>query len=257
MAIFIGVAVLCLANFQIVFAQNQDWLNVSETQLKILRNEHNSYENQKSDILFLIDTSGSLSVSDFSEEKKFIANLLNEISVGNEATRVEVIPFGKTASIFIDQISNPSLTKNKCTFNEKFNPMAQSINGWLTNMKDAFQLAKEVCYGIYSGEKRGTLNTLKTTVFLITDGVWNYPYSSPSPVTIAEELLTAGVEVFAIGVGNIDYDNLKKVVENPDEQAFHLADFDQFAELATYIRGGKMIFFQNCVSLNQSTEAKI
>ena len=252
MAVFIGVTVFCLANFQIVFAQNQDWLNVSETQLKILRNEHNYYENQKSDILFLLDTSSSLSRNDFSEEKKFVANLLNEISVSFEATYVEVIPFGTEASIFIDQISNPSLTKNKCTLNEKLNTLDHI--GGMTNMKGAFQLAKDVCFG---GQKRGTLKTLKTTVILITDGVWNYPFNSPSPVTIAEELLTAGVEVFAIGVGDIAYDNLKKVVENPDKQAFHLADFDQFAELATYIRGGKMIFFQNCVSSNQSTETKI
>ncbi|KAJ7352840.1 hypothetical protein OS493_033382, partial [Desmophyllum pertusum] len=73
-------------------------------------------------------------------------NLLNEISVGNQATRVEVIPFGLTASKFIDQnFRSPLLPKNKCTFNEKFKPMPHSINGYMTNTKDAFEKAWEVC----------------------------------------------------------------------------------------------------------------
>lgn len=241
MNVFLFIAAFALANFGVVFSQDQDWLNISETELLKLRNEHNSYDNQKSDLLFLIDTSGSLSGSDFTEEKKFITNLLNEISVGMEATRVEVIPFGSTASIFIDQVSTPELTKNKCTFNEKFNPMAQSINGYATNMKDAFQLAYDVCLGPYSGQKRGPLNTVKTTVLLLTDGKWNTPWSDPSPVSVAQLLHSASVEVFAVGVGNINYDQLKQVVEDPDKQAFQLADFDQFAELATYLRGGKVI----------------
>ena len=46
-----------------------------------------------------------------------------------KATRVEVIPFGNTASIFIDYVSEPALFKTKCTFNKKFNPLPQNING--------------------------------------------------------------------------------------------------------------------------------
>lgn len=120
--------------------------------------------------------------------------------------------------------------------------MIQSIYGWATNMKEAFRLAKEVCVGSYSGQKRGTLATLKTTVILIIDGKWNRPSSDPSPVTYATELRTTGAEIFAIGVGNnLDYDKLRLVVDDPTEQAFHLEDFDQFAELATYLRGGNMV----------------
>ena len=245
MKVFLFLAVFFLAHFKIAFSQNQDWLKASETELKILRESHsiyNSYENQKADLLFLLDVSGSLSESDFNEEKKFVTNLLNEISVGSDATHVEVIPFGTKASRFIQQISTPAPTKNKCTFNDLFNPMEHSINGWLTNMKDAFWLAKEVCIGKYSGPKRGPLTTIKTSVIVITDGKWNRLLGDdPSPVGNATELREAGVEIYAIGVGNrVDYDNLKLLVDDPDKRAFYLKDFDQFAELATYLRGGNM-----------------
>ena len=235
--VFLCIASLLLLSFQ--FVSSQDWLEVSKTELKRLRNEFLSFDNRKSDLLFLLDTSGSLSRANFQEEKKFVGNLLNEISVGMEATRVEVIPFGSSASIFVDYVSVPASTKTKCAFNAKFNPMLQSINGWMTNMKGAFQLAYDVCIGKYSGQKRGPLNKVKTVVILLTDGKWNVPWRDPSPVSIARQLHSANVEVFAIGVGNIDFDKLKQVVKDPTKQAFHLKDFTQFAELATYLRGGK------------------
>ena len=241
MKVFLPIALFFLASFEFVSSQDQDWLDVSKTELKRLRNEFLSFDNRKSDILFLIDTSGSLWPHDYNEEKKFVTNLLNEISVGIEATRVEVIPFGLTASIFVDYVSAPSLEKTKCTFNKKFNPMPQSINGWMTNMKGAFQLAYDVCVGKYSGQKRGPLNKVKTVVILLTDGKWNEPWNDPSPVSIAQQLHAANVEVFAIGVGNIDYNKLKQVVKDPNKQAFHLRDFTQFSELATYLRGGKCV----------------
>ena len=236
MKVFLRVGVFFLTWFQ--FATPQDWLAVSKTEILRLRNEFRAFDNTKSDIIFLIDTSGSLGKHDYNKEKKFVKNLLNEISVGMEATRVEVIPFGSRASIFIDYVSKPDLSKTKCTFIEQFDPMPQSINGWATNMKDAFQLAYDVCVGKDSGQKRKPLNKVKTVVILLTDGRWNTPWNDPSPIPVAQKLHNASVEVFAIGVGRIDFENLKKVVNDSAKQAFHLKDFKEFSELATYIRGG-------------------
>lgn len=242
---FFPVAVFLLMNFQFVTAQ--DWLKVSKQELKDLRNKlsKTGFDQGVSDIVFLLDTSGSLYSSDFEKEKKFVMNLLNEISVDMQATRVEVIPFGSTASKFITQISLPEVTKNKCTFNEKFKPMKQSINGWMTNMRDAFQLGWEVC--LNNANKRVPLDKVKTVVILITDGYWNYPYNDPSPLKRAQDLVAGKVEVFAIGVGSVHFNNLRQLVGSDpaiqDKYAFHLKDFNEFAELATYIRGGRLLYF--------------
>jgi len=239
MKVFLPVAVFLLMNFQ--FVTTQDWLKVSKEQLKILRDQvsgsHGFYQ-QQADLVFLVDTSGSLWTSDFNEEKKFVMNLLNEMSVGLQATRVEVIPFGSTATKFITQISAPDVTKNKCTFNERFKSMSHSINGWMTNMRDAFQLAWEVC--LNNALKRQPNTKIKTVVILLTDGYWNYPYHDSSPISRAQKLLAGHVEVFAIGVGYVDFPRLRQLVDDPDKHAFHLRDFNEFAELATYIRGGEL-----------------
>ena len=237
------IAVILLINFR--FAKAQDWLDVSKEELLVLRNSlsNSGFENSVADIVFLVDTSSSLWEDDYQEEKTFVTNLLNEISVTLQATRVEVIPFGLTASKYITQVSSPSVIKNKCTFSDSFKTMPQSINGWTTNMKEAFQLAYDVCLNDADKRVAGESNApIRTIVILLTDGKWNRPYDDPSPISIAQDLITAGVEVLAIGVGkNIDFDNLKLLVEHPDKQAFHLSDFDEFSELATYIRGGKIV----------------
>ena len=232
--IFLPIVVFMLVNVQ--FISGKSWLDVSKEELLKLRNEVLSFESSVSDLVFLVDTSNSLSTSDYNEEITFITNLLNEISVSLTATRVEVIPFGSTASKFITQISSPDASKNKCTFNENIRRMGHRINDWMTNMRDAFQLAWEVC--LNNGDKRVPLTSYKTVVILLTDGKWNTPYKDPSPVSRAEKLKAGNVEVFAIGVGNINFANLQSLVQDPDKHAFHLENFHQFAELATYIRGG-------------------
>ena len=235
MKLAISTAVLLLAISSFAFAQSD--LERAKQEFTTLRDELTV--NRFSDILFLLDTSDSLDSFGFDTEKKFVINFLNTIPVGITAARVEVIPFGDTASLYIDGVSNPSLSMNKCDIFQKLKQMPLSINGFSTNTKGAFQLAFDVCLGKYSGQKRVPLNKVRTVVILITDGYWNWPYNDPSPIPIAQSLLAANVEVFAIGVGNINLPALQKLVKDSAKQAFHLQDFADLNKLSLYVRGGK------------------
>ena len=76
-------------------------------------------------------------------------------------------------------------------------------------------------------------------VILITDGMWNWPFHDPSPIPIAQMLLAANVEVFAIGVRHsITRDTLQKVVKDPAKQTFILGDFLELEKLSLYFSGG-------------------
>lgn len=217
-----------------------DWLPKAKKDILKLRGA--IFENQKADIIFLLDSSGSLLPREFGHEIRFINNLLNKISVGYEATRVEVIPFSNSASRYIKFISEPGRAKNKCYFNKKF-PTLTHERG-MTNMKDAFQKAYDVCLGKWQGSKRATMKTFKTVIILLTDGFWNWPRSNKDPTDLAKKLIENKAEIFAIGVGperDVHFGNLKNLVagQTPGrDYAFHLQNFDQFGELATYIRGG-------------------
>ena len=235
MKVAISTAVLLVAISPLAFAQSdlQRAIQVFTT----LRDELTGV-NKISDILFLLDTSASLSDYHFDIEKKFVINFLSTISVSFEKARVAVIPFGNTASLYIDGVSNPSLDKHKCDLIQKLTHMPHGY-AWVTNTKSAFQLAYDVCVGQYSAKKRGPFHKVRTVVILVTDGWWNWPYNDPSPIPIAQSLLAANVEVFAIGVGYVNLPALQKLVKDPAKQAFHFKDFAEFGELSLFVRGGK------------------
>ena len=235
MKVAISTAVLLVAISPLAFAQSdlQRAIQVFTT----LRDELTGV-NKISDILFLLDTYGSLSDSDFDTEKKFVINFLSTITVSFEEARIAVIPFGMTASLYIDGVSNPSLDKDKCDLIQKLKHMPHRY-AWARNTKGAFQLAYDVCVGRYSGNKRGPLNQVRTVVILVTEGWWNWPSHDPNPTPIAQSLLAANVEVFAVGVGYGNLPALQKLVKDPAKQAFLLNDFRELMELSLYVRGGK------------------
>ena len=217
--------------FILVPCFTQDFLTKSKKELLKLRIQ---LQGEKPDIFFLLDTSGSLTNANFEEEKRFVKNFLNTFSIGFDATRVQVILFGTRASSDIDFVSKPHKSKNKCELNTKLSGLRHRYG--LTNTKGAFQIVYDVCFGIYSGEKRRT----KTVVILLTDGYWNWPFGDSDPTPIAKNLVNGGVEVIAIGVGfgAPPQNLLNNLVADPARQAFTLQSFNQLAELSRYIRGG-------------------
>ena len=228
-----AVVVFILVMGLFTFAQTN--LERAERELKRLRVEL-ADANKESDILFLLDTSGSLSSYEFQTEKRFVVNFLTTITVSLHTTRIEVIPFATTASRYIDGVSVPSLDKHKCQLVEKFNSMPQNINGYGRNTYGAFKLAFDICLGQLSAMKRLPIYRVRTVVILVTVGPWQ----GQSPVTIVENLQQANVDVFVIGVGNgILENNLKKMVNNADKQAFYFTTFQEFAHLSVFLRGGE------------------
>ena len=228
-----AVVVIILVMGLFTFAQSN--LERAKRELKRLRDEL-ADANKESDILFLLDTSGSLSSYEFQSEKRFVESFLNTVTVSLHTTRIEVIPFANTGSRYIDGVSAPSLDKHKCSLVEKFKSMPQSINGVGGNTYGAFKLAFDICLGQLSALKRGPLSLVKTVVILLTVGPWQ----GQSPVSIAKNLQQVNVEVFVIGVrNNFLENNLKKMVTNADKQAFYFRTFQEFAKLSVYLRGGE------------------
>ena len=66
-------------------------------------------------------------------------------------------------------------------------------------------------------------------MFLITDGYSN----GGDPRPLAEDLRNKGVNIFTIGIGNGNPDELQKMATEPsDEHCYILEDFEEFGALA-------------------------
>lgn len=219
-----------------------------EQELLTFQRSH-SFNDTKSDLIFLLDVSGSLRFpiwqngryvpqDGFNDEKIFVNSLLNHIRVSYPSSRVSVILFGTRASIKINYISYLSDANHKCNFKTAFKNLP--YDGGMTNMNEAFHFAREIIFGTLSGKKRPTA-VVKTAIFLLTDGNWN---DGGSPYAIAQDLRSKGIEIFAIGVtGGIDFSVLNQIAT--PGRAFKYSSFSQFREMAYYLRGGKLLDFHS------------
>ncbi|KAK3728579.1 hypothetical protein QZH41_011661 [Actinostola sp. cb2023] len=220
---------------------SQGWsLLPGEKELLTFQRSH-SLNNTMSDLIFLVDVSGSLRhyiyqngrlviKNGFDDEKVFVNSLLNHIRVSLPSTRVSIILFGTKATIDINYISNLSPDNHKCNFKQAFNSLR--FRSGMTNMKQAFQLADKIIFGGLSGSKRPTA-LVKTAIFLLTDGNWN---EDGSPYPVARALRDKGIEIFAIGVtSGIDYGVLNQIASAG--RGIRYSGFNQFREMANYLRG--------------------
>ena len=207
-----------------------------------LENFQRSHNDTISDLIFLLDTSGSLWYYDyasrsakigFDDEKVFVNSLLSFIRVSLPSTRVSVVLFGTDATLDINYVSHLDVKNHKCNFKKSF--QALKFRSGLTNMRDAFQYAYDIIFGTLSADKRPN-QLAKTAVFLLTDGMWN---RGGDPYPIAKQLKDGKIEIFSIGVTNGVNMNVLRQLATDNNHAFHYSSFTQFRELANYLRGGK------------------
>ena len=226
-ASFLNALVLCCSFLSIKAAVNSQWV-------QRLNQFQEKYNNSRSDIIFLLDLSGSLSEYGFQMEKKFVNSLLSEISVQPIATRLAVVTFEQSAARRIDYIDYNGLDKNKCTFSKEF-ARIKHAKGPATNMNAAFDRTRRI---LDSAKSNGNLRqNVNTVIVLLTDGWWNL---GGNPKAIAESLRSPSsfyAEIISVGVGYVSKWQLRDIA-GIDSNVIMANTFTQFEELATKIRGG-------------------
>ncbi|KAI8789076.1 cartilage matrix protein [Biomphalaria glabrata] len=73
------------------------------------QNATKAWAKKKADIFFLADCSGSIWIVDYRTQLKFIANLVSEMDIGPDATRVGVGLYSETMTVYIPL--NNTMTK--------------------------------------------------------------------------------------------------------------------------------------------------
>ncbi|XP_071950679.1 sushi, von Willebrand factor type A, EGF and pentraxin domain-containing protein 1-like [Antedon mediterranea] len=176
----------------------------------------------QSELVFLLDRSGSVGAGNFEVEKSFVDSLLTEFTIAPEATRVAVISYSEDVVRNIDYIGQKP--KNKCHFSSEIQ-LVQYERGGKTNINGALIEAQNVLANARHGVKKALI--------LLSDGIANV---GGDPLTTAAALKLAHVEVFTFGVGLFDKEQLEKIATDA-EHTFQYSNFHQFQQLAYRIRG--------------------
>ncbi|XP_053354807.1 matrilin-4 isoform X2 [Clarias gariepinus] len=164
------------------------------------------------DLVFVIDGSRSVRPHEFETMRKFMIDIINEMDIGPNATRVGVVQYSS-------QVQNVFSLKEFITLADmvkaikKIIPLAQ---GTMTGL--AIRYAMNVAF---STEEGARLNVPHVAV-IVTDG---RPQDRVAEVAAAAR--ESGIEIYAVGVARADMTSLRAMASPPfEDHVFLVETFD-------------------------------
>lgn len=168
----------------------------------------------RADVVFLVDSSGSIGRINFARSMDFLYSLVAELNIDADYTRVAMITFSTKAKIAFYLDSHRSLESlQRAVYS------AQFVYGD-ANIADAFRLARESIFTPRHGDRPDVRNL----IVLLTDGVGNVAPTRTIPE--AEKCREAGIHVLSVGIGMENTAELEEIVSEPkNDNVFPVSDF--------------------------------
>ena len=172
----------------------------------------------KSDVGILLDSSGSVKVRGYQQEKDFIKKIVGAFQLGEDKSRASVVTFSHLARL--------SIKFNQFYDQTSFDNAVDKIPylGSWTRIDAALRLAKSEMFKGSNGARRDVPNTL----ILLTDGAQNANGATDEedPAKVAQELRNSGVTIIAVGITDAPNEReLEKITGSPDN-VFTASNFD-------------------------------
>ena len=217
------------------YTRSNHW-DVSNRQ--ILDDFKKNFKNSKSDIIFFLDVSGSVSTYGFKQEKLFVRNLLAEFNIAYYATRVVIITFGsriRTNINYLDLKKSSISDTTKCEFKKEFQYKVTFRDEEATDILGAVRESNQVLQQAMDDNVRRT--DVHTVGIMITDGQWNRGHPGEELRKLKNNY---NVEVFSIGVGRWASQSQLRTIASSQKNVLFASSFTNFRQLAYYIRGGEL-----------------
>uniref|UniRef100_K7GI58 Collagen alpha-6(VI) chain-like n=1 Tax=Pelodiscus sinensis TaxID=13735 RepID=K7GI58_PELSI len=163
----------------------------------------------RADIMFLVDSSGSIGQDNFSKMKSFMKELVKKSDIGADRVQVGVVQFSGTnqEEFQLNRYSSKS---------DIFSAIdGMSLMGDITLTGGALTFVSD-----YFKPSKGARPGVKKFLILITDGVAGDEVKSP-----AEKLQNQGVVIFSVGVFNANKTQLEEI-SGTRKLVFYVEKFD-------------------------------
>ncbi|XP_041423473.1 collagen alpha-6(VI) chain-like isoform X1 [Xenopus laevis] len=180
-------------------------------------------KNMKADIIFLVDSSGSINSDDYETMKEFMESMVKQAEIGPDRVQIGLIQFS-------------SETKEEFPLNRyrRKDEIQSAIRG-IQQLSQGTLMGEALKYALpyFSASKGGRVNT-KQYLIVITDGEAQDTVEKP-----AKAIRDHGVIIYAIGVQQANNTQLLEIA-GKQEQVFYEDSFDALAFL------NKNIMFEIC-----------
>jgi uncharacterized protein YegL len=167
------------------------------------------------DVIFVLDSSGSVGISNFQTMKTFVTNVISDFSIGPTKTRVGVINFASDVdeSIPLGSINNAS------SLNAAIDSIPYIDSGTRTHL--ALNLLRT---GAFNNSRVN--EGIPRVAIVLTDGQSNDPEATVLASTLLHQ---AGINVYAFGIGTgVNVEELTTIASSP-LNVFQIASFSPAA----------------------------
>ncbi|XP_064446185.1 ATPase family AAA domain-containing protein 3 isoform X3 [Mirounga angustirostris] len=191
------------------------------------------------DLLFLLDSSASVSHYEFSRVREFVGQLVGLLPLGPGALRASLVHVGSrpyTEFPFGQHSSGEAVQ-------DAVRAAAQRMGD--TNAGLALAYAKEQLFAEVAGARPGVPKVL----VWVTDGGSSDPVGPPM-----QELKDLGVTVFIVSTGQGNLLELSAAASAPAEKHLHFVDVDDLHIIAQELRGSILGHAKEALSLAQMQE---
>ncbi|XP_025047163.1 matrilin-4 isoform X2 [Alligator sinensis] len=167
------------------------------------------------DIVFVIDSSRSVRPFEFETMRRFMIDIIHNLDVGLNATRVGVIQYSS-------QVQNVFSLKTyfkRADMEKAINSIVPLSQGTMTGL--AIQYAMNVAFTTQEGA-RELHKKIPRVAVIVTDG-----RPQDRVTEVAAQARDAGIEIYAVGVQRADMNSLRAMASHPLEQhVFLVESFD-------------------------------
>lgn len=168
----------------------------------------NNFCQVSSDMMFILDKSGSVDLSERQSQRDAVMAMLNYLVDNNITSRVGIVRFDTSSATVIGYTD--VTTANLPTFENALNTNYVNINGGFTNWEAGFQQA--ISLGVSPGSP--------DVVFFFADGNIN---SGGSPDDEALQFKQAGAHIYGIGIQNLNINDFLGVTDGSNTTQFDAA----------------------------------
>ncbi|XP_045917026.1 matrilin-3a isoform X1 [Micropterus dolomieu] len=177
------------------------------------------------DLVFIIDSSRSVRPGEFEKVKIFLADMVDTLDVGTDATRVAVVNYASKVKIEFqlkDHINKLDIKKAI----SRIDPLA---SGTMTGL--AIKTAMNEAFTEQSGARPRSRNISKVAI-IVTDG---RPQDQVEEVSAAAR--AAGIEIYAVGVDRADMRSLQLMASIPlEDHVFYVETYGVIEKLTSKFR---------------------
>ncbi|XP_041101018.1 collagen alpha-6(VI) chain-like isoform X2 [Polyodon spathula] len=216
------------------FVYNFDSLNIIKNEVVRDICSQEACKTMEADIMFLIDSSGSIQREDYDKMKMFMESIVEKSEIGFGKVQVGVVQFSDSTK----EEFQLNRFFDKARLRQLINDLQQIGGGTLTGK--ALTFASK-----YFDSSKGGRSHVKQYLIVITDGEAQDAVAKP-----ALALRDKGIAVYAIGVLNANSSQLLEIGGSQDK-VYSVANFDDLKYLE------KTILFEICSPANDCKRTEV